>query len=118
MKRRTKCEECGGKIVRKKVEYEFYGIKIGKFPAEVCSKCGEITFEEEVSRQITKKTKDMGLWGLEARTKVGVAGSTLDIRLTKKIINFMKLRKGEEVIIYPENKHKLIVEIPSAFKTK
>jgi hypothetical protein len=116
--KRTKCEECGGRIVKKNVDYEFYGIKIGKFPAEVCSKCGEICFEEDVSRQITMKTKEMGLWGLEVRTKIGLAGSTLDIRLTKRIINFMKLKKGEEVIIYPEDKHKLIVEIPSASKTK
>lgn len=116
--KRTKCEECGGRIVKKNVDYEFYGIKIGKFPAEVCSKCEEICFEEDVSRQITMKTKEMGLWGLEVRTKIGLAGSTLDIRLTKKIINFMKLKKGEEVIIYPEDKHKLIVEIPSASKTK
>lgn len=116
--KRTKCEECGGRIVKKNVDYEFYGLKIGKFPAEVCSKCGEICFEEDVSRQITMKTKEMGLWGLEARTKIGLAGSTLDIRLTKRIINFMKLKKGEEVIIYPKDKHKLIVEIPSASKTK
>lgn len=116
--KRTKCEECSGRIVRKNIDYEFYGIKIGKFPAEVCSKCGEITFEEDVSRQITNKTKEMGLWGLETRTKIGVVGSTLDIRLTRKIINFMKLKKGEEVVIYPEDKHKLIVEVPSASKTK
>lgn len=63
--KRTKCEECGGKIVKKKVDYEFYGVKIGKFPAEGCSKCGEVCFEEEVSRQITEETKKMGCRGLK-----------------------------------------------------
>ncbi|MFH1637272.1 MAG: YgiT-type zinc finger protein [Candidatus Woesearchaeota archaeon] len=110
--KRTKCEECGGRIVRKKVDYEFYGTLVGKFPAEVCNKCGEICFDEDVSREITEKTKELGLWGLETRTKIGAAGSTLDVRLSKKIIEFMGLKKGEEVVIYPQDRNRLIVELP------
>jgi len=106
-----KCWECDEKMVKKEVDYSLYGIKIGKFPASVCSKCGETYFSEETSKKITKITKDKGLWGLGSKTKIGQAGSTLDIRLNKNLINFTKLKKGAEVNIYPENRNKLIVEI-------
>lgn len=106
---RTKCEECEGKILRKKVPYSIYGIKIGEFPAEVCQKCGEICFEEETSKKITKAVKAKGLWGLESKTKVGKVGDSLDIRLNKKIVNFIGLKKGKEVTIIPESKNKIII---------
>ena len=67
--------------------------------------------DEETSKKITLATKAKGLWGLGATTKVGQAGSTLDIRLPKKIIEFLKLKKGKEVMVYPENKNRLVVEI-------
>ncbi|MEA3513973.1 MAG: hypothetical protein U9R34_00690 [Nanoarchaeota archaeon] len=51
------------------------------------------------------------IWGLQVKTKIGQAGLTLDIRLPKKIINFLKLKKGEEVTIYPESEHKLVISI-------
>ena len=56
-------------------------------------------------------TKSKKLWGMEAKTKIGQAGSILDIRLPKKIIEFLNLKKGEEVSIYPESKKRLIVEL-------
>ena len=87
---KEKCYSCEkGILKKKKVDYTLYDIHIGKFDAEVCDKCGEVFFSEEVSRKITEATKAKGLWGLGAKTKIGQAGSTLDIRLTKKIINFL-----------------------------
>jgi YgiT-type zinc finger domain-containing protein len=111
MKKRIRCEECGGKTIHKKVDFSMYGISLGKFPAEVCTKCGEEVFTEEVSDQIEKITKQKGLYGLEARTKVGVAGNSLDVRIGKKVARFFGLKKGEEVLTYPESKHKLVIEI-------
>ena len=98
-------------MVHKKVDYSLYGMSMGKFPAEVCPNCDETYFSEETSRDITKIAKEKGLWGLGTKTKIGQAGSTLDIRLNKKLIKFMGLKKGEEVTVYPENKNKLIVTI-------
>ena len=108
---KDKCWECTVKMIKKKVDYSLYGIKIGKFPALVCPKCGETYFSEETSKKITKITKHKGLWGLGVKTKIGQAGSTLDIRINKKIIDFMKLKKGKEVTIYPKSRNKLIVEV-------
>jgi|SRR3989344_4379006 len=108
----VKCYICEkGQLQKKEVPYAVYGEFIGNFPAEVCSACHEIFFDEETSHKITAATKMKGLWGLSAQTKIGQAGSTLDIRLSKKLIDFLDLKKGEEVTIYPESKRKLIIEL-------
>ena len=109
--KRTKCEECGGKITNKIVNYDYLGENIDKYKAEVCSKCGEVVFDEEVSEKIERKVKEKGLYGLDANTKVGIAGSSLMIRITKKLANFLKLEKGEDVHVYPESKKRLVIEI-------
>ena len=101
------CEK--GKLEKKKVDYMFLGKNIGKFEAGVCSKCKEQIFDEKISRQISSKIKELGLWGLGARTKVSKTGNSLTITVTKKIADFLKLKKGEEVTIYPEDEKRLIV---------
>ena len=102
---RTTCEECGGKITTKKVDYSLFGQSLGAFPAQVCAKCGEVCYEEEASKDMTRIAKEKGLWGLSSKTKVGQAGDALDIRLTKKIVEFLSLKKGTEVNVQPVNKH-------------
>ena len=105
------CYICGkGKLERKKVSYLLLGEHLGKFEAEVCGVCGEQFFDEKADKEITRAAKEKGLWGIMTKTKIGQAGSTLDIRLPKKIIEFLNLKKGEEVTIYPDGKKRLIVE--------
>lgn len=95
----------------KKIDFKIYGVSLGKFNAEVCSDCGEEVFSEEVSDQMDKIAKEKGLWGLEAKTKVAKSGDSLVIRVNKKLANFLKLKKGEEITLVPESKNKLVVEI-------
>lgn len=107
-----KCYICEkGHLTKKKVDYSLYGVNIGKFNAEVCNKCGEIFFDEDTSKKMTEVAKKKGLWGLQTKTKVGQAGTTLDIRLPKRIIEFLNLKKGKEVEIYPEGKNRLVISI-------
>ena len=107
-----KCYLCNKiNLTKKKVARTLYGGVIGNFNAEVCTKCNEVFYDEKTSREITKKTQEMGLWGLESKTRVGVSGSVLDIRLSKKISSFFNLKKGEEVRIYPEDEKHLVVEV-------
>lgn len=108
---RTKCEECGGKIVKKKIEFELYGESLGMFPAEVCDKCGEEIFDEETSDKIDEAAKEKGLWGLGAGTKIARVGSSMAVTINKKIVEYMGLEKGESVFVYPESKRKLVVEV-------
>ena len=109
-KRASRCE-CGGIMVRKKVDFSMYGVSLGKFEAEVFKKCGEELFSEEVSDQIDEVAKKKGLWGLEAQTKVGKAGDSLIIRVNKKIADFYDLKQGEEVTIAPKDKEELCILI-------
>jgi hypothetical protein len=109
--KRTKCEECAGRIVRQKVEFELYGVRLGKFPADVCLKCGEEVFDEQASDRIDEIAKKKGLWGLSATTKVGKCGNALDIRLNKRIADFLGIHKGSGVTIAPESKKKLVIEV-------
>ena len=71
------CEECKGKIIKKKVEFKLYGETLGKFPAEVCLKCGEKVFDEETSDKIDEIAKKKGLWGLDAQTKINKVGTSI-----------------------------------------
>lgn len=107
-----KCYICeNGNLNNKMIDYKLYGISLGKFPAKVCNKCDETFYEEAISKKMTAIAKKKGLFGLHAKTKIGQSGSTLDIRLPKKLINFLNLKKGKEVEIQPEGKHKLIISI-------
>ncbi len=50
-----KCYECEkGNLKKKKVKYKLYGIEIGKYPAEVCDKCGEIFDLDEIPEKCPK----------------------------------------------------------------
>ena len=108
---RKKCEECGGRITRKAVDYDYLGEHIGKFEAEVCGKCNEVVFDEGVSEEIEKRVRAKRLYGLGASTKVGIAGSSYVIRITKKLAKFLNLEKGEPVYVHPEGRRRLVIEI-------
>lgn len=105
------CDECGGKVVIKKVEHRQLGVLLGMFEAEVCEKCGEQVFSMEESDKITQASKDKKLWGLQSRTKVGRVGNSLDIKIAKNIADFMGLDQGKEVSVHPESKRRLIIEV-------
>lgn len=107
----VKCYLCEkGELRRVKTPYKLYGEYLGDFEAEQCNKCSEIFYSEETSRKMTEAAKKKGLWGLNAESKIGQSGTTLDIRVPKKIIEFMNLKKGEYIKIYPEDKKRLVIE--------
>src|SRR3989344_8441887 len=105
---RTACEECGGRITNKEIDYVFLGENLGKFPAEVCNSCGEQVFDEEVTKKISQLAKKKKLWGLNARATVNKFGGRVGITIAKNIAKFLDLKKGEEVVLYPESKKRLV----------
>ena len=113
-----KCYTCEkGELIKKKTDFSMYGVNLGRFQAEVCNKCGEIFFDEKTSDEIDGIAKKKGLWGLDAHTKVNRVGTSMAITINKKIADFVNLKKGEEILIHPENKRRIIIELPEKAKT-
>jgi antitoxin component of MazEF toxin-antitoxin module len=57
-----------------------------------------------------ERAKKLGIWGLEHRTKVAVAGNSLMVRIPKSIAKFIGLKKGETVSMHPLGRDKLLIE--------
>ena len=107
-----KCYECKkGELKKQQVNYLYQGVPLGKFTAEVCGMCNEQFFDETASKKIEEAAKRAGVWGLTAKTSVGVVGNSLDIRIAKKLADFVGLKKGTEVTVHPEGKNKLVIEV-------
>ena len=103
------CDNCNASMKRRIVDYEMFGVKLGKFEAIACDKCGEKLFDEETSNKIDRAAKEKGIWGLQVVTKVGKTGDSFDVRINKKLADFVGLAKGQEIVIYPEGKNKLVI---------
>lgn len=107
-----KCPECEkGCLQKKKIPYYLYGIKIGDFEGEVCSKCDAKYFNEEQDMKIEEKVKSMNLWGLETESKIRQSGSSLSITLPSKLVKFLNVKKGKEVMLIPEDEHTIRVRV-------
>ncbi|MBI2445029.1 hypothetical protein HYV43_01440 [Candidatus Micrarchaeota archaeon] len=97
-----KCTECDGILEKKKARFIDLGVDLGEFDALVCNKCGERFFPEKSAAKIQQKQKEKGIWGLDARTKISQYGNSLGFRVSKKLAEFMKLKKGQKVEITPK----------------
>ena len=104
-----KCDECGGRVIKKQVDFSMYGVSLGKFPAEVCTSCGEEIFDEKTSERIDNLAKQKGLWGLAKKVKIVKIGNSLVIRIPKTISDFLGLKEGKEAIMKPE-KNNIMIE--------
>ncbi|MBI2141243.1 AbrB/MazE/SpoVT family DNA-binding domain-containing protein [Candidatus Woesearchaeota archaeon] len=92
-------------------DYKEVGTHLGRFKAEVCTKCGEIFFDSETAAKIQARSKELGLFGLAKRAKVAEVGNSIAIRVPKRLAEFVGLKKGQEVLITPEEKNRLSIEV-------
>lgn len=107
-----KCPICGkGNLIKKTVPYYVYDIEIGRFPAEVCSGCKEEWFSEEIAEKIEKIEKEKGLFGLTKQSKISYSGNSLIVRIPKEIAEFLNLKKEKQILIHPEGRNKIAIEI-------
>lgn len=105
-----KCPICEkGELKKQIIKEEMFGVYLGDFPAEVCTKCGESFTDEETTKRIEKAAKKKGIWGMERKTKVTQTGNSLAVRIPKEIAEFLKMKKESEVYVHPEGKN-LIIE--------
>lgn len=106
------CYECEkGRLVKKNIEYEQYGLVIGKYPAQVCQKCGETFFSSDAVEKIEQELKKRNLWGLGIKAQIGTSGNSLDLKLAKRLTNFFHLQKGQSVFIEPKAMDRFEVQI-------
>lgn len=108
-----KCPICGeGNLKKGKIKEYMFGIYLGEFPADICSKCGESFTDSDTTKKIEEIAKQKGIWGLSAVTKITKTGNSLAVRIPKKIADYLKLKNGKEAYVHPENS-KLIIEAKS-----
>jgi hypothetical protein len=107
----NKCILCNGNLKKEIVDYKIYGESIGKFPALVCKSCKEQWFNEETALEIEQAEKKANLFGLSRESKISYGGNSLIIRIPNDIAKFMNLKKESQVMIHPENKNKIIIDI-------
>ena len=106
------CDECSnGRMVKKKVDYELLGVSLGKFDAHVCDACGETVFDAKTFAEVEGAAKAKEVWGIAAKTRIGTAGNALDVRLPKQLVEFLHLKKGQEVVIEPVDKKRFQVTL-------
>lgn len=98
------CPMCKGKLRKKKIKEEMFGIELGKFPALVCGKCGESYTDEKTTKKIEAIAKKKGIWGLGKRTKITRTGNSLAVRIPKEIVDYLHLKEGEKAYIHPQDK--------------
>ena len=106
-----KCVMCDGKTIKKTIEHKEFGISLGNFKAEACKKCGEVYFDEKTAEKIQQKSKQLGLFGLAKKAKIAEVGNSIAIRIPKDVAEFLNLKKGREVLIFPEGKQGLHISI-------
>lgn len=91
-----KCPQC--KSIMKNVKFDVgYGLHIPSFH---CSLCGFNTTDPQVLKKSLFKLKEH----LKKDVKVIRVGAGLGIRFPNEIVRSYNLKKGEEVVIQPEEK--------------
>ncbi len=105
-----KCPICQkGTLKKENIKEHMFGIYLGEFKAEVCTACGESFTDSTTTKKIEDAAKQKGIWGLGSTTKITKTGNSLAARIPKKIVDYLKLKDGEEVYIHPQD-NKIIIE--------
>lgn len=106
------CPVCGaGRLRLQRVQEEMFGVDLGAYSAEVCDRCAETFFTPESVDRIEAKAKKLGLWGLASKVKVARSGNSLVVRIPSALARHLRLKSGQELMVSPERKDKLVLEL-------
>ena len=82
---KTKCPICEeGKLRKGRIKENMFRTYLGKFQAEICTKCGESFTNSETTKKLEEAAKKKGIRGLGAKTKITKTGNSLAVRMPKK----------------------------------
>ena len=105
-----KCPVCDkGNLKKGKIKETMFGVYLGEFPAEICTKCNESFTDEKTTRMIEEAAKKKGIWGMGKKTKITKTGNSLAVRIPQEIAKFLNLKDGKEAYIHPEG-NRLVIE--------
>jgi YgiT-type zinc finger domain-containing protein len=108
-----KCPVCEkGTLKKGRIKENMFGVYLGEFPADICTKCGESFTDSKTTKMIEDAAKKKGIWGLGATTRITKTGNSLAVRIPKKIADYLKLQNGKEAYVHPEN-NRLVIEAKS-----
>ncbi|MFH0816623.1 MAG: AbrB/MazE/SpoVT family DNA-binding domain-containing protein [Methanobacteriota archaeon] len=108
----SKCPVCGkGSLKKAQVEESMFGVPLGRYQGEVCDCCGESFLDETAMRKIEARAKELGIWGLSKNLKLIKTGNSLSVRIPAKIARFLELSEGKDVVLYPDGKKRIVVEV-------
>src|SRR5213594_1423626 len=112
------CPSCGnGKLRRSKVREEVFGVELGEYPAEICGACGESFVDGPAMRKLEARAKELGLWGLAKKVSIVKSGNSLVVRIPAELARFLKLKGGEDALVRPEGREKIVVELSETLHT-
>lgn len=74
-----KCMMCSGNLKKKTAEHKEFGVSFGNYKGLVCDKCNEVFYGSNTALKIQAKSKELGLFGLNKKTKVAEVGNSLAI---------------------------------------
>jgi len=100
-----------GTLHRGTVKEEMFGFDLGTYPAEVCDGCGEHFIDLEEFKRTESRAKKLGLWGLAKKVSIAKSGNSLVVRIPAGLARFLGLKGGEDALVRPEGREKIVVEL-------
>ena len=95
-----RCPVCEKGILKKgKIKEAMFGVYLGEFSAEICTKCNESFTDEKTTKAIEQSAKEKGLWGLGKKTKITKTGNSLAVRIPKEIVHDYNIKSGKQGIL-------------------
>lgn len=88
-----------------------FGFELGTYPAGICEACGENFIDLEDFEKIEARAKKLGLWGLAKKVSIAKSGNSLVVRIPAQLARFLHLKGGEDALVRPEGREKIVVEL-------
>lgn len=103
---------CGGYLELEKQKVVQDGVDCGLLEVEHCTRCRATYLPEESMLVVEEKLQKAGLWGvMRKEVKFWKTGSAVTIRVPTSIVKKLNLSGIEKGYLYPEGKHKLVIEM-------
>lgn len=106
---------CGTTLRKIKTEMELFGgdVLVKNVDASWCPNCKEELMDSGQIGAAKEKVREIAphFEAFSIRKKIAKVGNSLSVPLSKEIVEFLRLKKGEEVRITIKDRQRLIVDV-------